>query len=721
MPALAVPPRRVVLLLAPGLRASDMPRSELPAMRRALGAGASGWMVARTAQPPEAPAQYTMDALALTLGCGARALAGPWTRRAMAWPVKSRRAVDIGLVSGGLRRLDHTVVPGALGALVHGAGMQTAAIGAVDAESPDFPGLLVATDRAGAVDTVVAAEEADAAAPFGVAQSVSEEIAAYDRLPRSCGLCVLTFGDLVRCNGYEGLCVPSAAAVMRAAALLRFGSLLQAVISRVSEDPGAVLLLITGPDTRPAERRAPGGSLALAVLFRPGEGMLGSPSTRRAGILLDTDVLPTIATELGAPQPQGLVGRPAVVSLSAGVADPVQDTYQRYRSIARTAAEQEALGGLPGLQIALVCAAAIALSLGRQRLVQSAALTAGALPLALLLLPVARPPTVVQAAVMLGVALAAASVLGASLGRRAACRAVGIAGGALAAIVAANLAAGGALLRNAWMSYSVVEGARFYGIGNEYMGAVIGGACVAFTLLPSSQRLSGRTRSAALGTAAACVVGLVLLLTLGRFGAKAGAAPSAGIGLGAAVAVLAAGRLRWRQVAGLAAASFGALLVAAAIDLRAGGAHLGRALAGAGGGSYAAIAARKAGMETWLLLHSVWSAAALSAACLLAWLWRRRGPAAGRRARAAATGITLGAAASLVFNDSGVTAAALCLLYGWAWLSTLGPLDSAGAKTYNGEAKEETSPSASARLGPEMPPPPRPSSGNVETPTRVQL
>ena len=43
-----------------------------------------------------------------------------------------------------------------------------------------------------------------------------------------------------------------------------------------------------------------------------------------------------------------------------------------------------------------------------------------------------------------------------------------------------DLATGSRLLQSAWMSYSVVEGARFYGIGNEYMGVAIGVACVLF-------------------------------------------------------------------------------------------------------------------------------------------------------------------------------------------------------------------------------------------------
>ena len=88
------------------------------------------------------------------------------------------------------------------------------------------------------------------------------------------------------------------------------------------------------------------------------------------------------------------------------------------------------------------------------------------------------------------------------------------------------------------------------------------------------------------------------------------------------------------------------------------------------------ILRRKLQLEGWLLLHSAWSATLLVAAASLAWI-RRTSPQlfASRRSHAALIGISFGAVACLLCNDSGLTAAALLLLYGWAWAA----LESTGA------------------------------------------
>ena len=62
-------------------------------------------------------------------------------------------------------------------------------------------------------------------------------------------------------------------------------------------------------------------------------------------------------------------------------------------------------------------------------------------------------------------------------------------------------------------------------------------------------------------------------------------------------------------------------------------------------------------------------------ACALGlfWLWRSRQALFASplppNSRAALAGLFSGAAACLLCNDSGVTAAAMTLLYGWAWAS----------------------------------------------------
>jgi hypothetical protein len=161
-----------------------------------------------------------------------------------------------------------------------------------------------------------------------------------------------------------------------------------------------------------------------------------------------------------------------------------------------------------------------------------------------------------------------------------------------------------------------------------------------------------------------------------QFGAKAGAIPSAGIAFGVLLLMWKRGGLRVRDVILLLIAA-GLLLGAFAwLDLRRAAAqqtHLARAFAGAGGDTLWGIAQRKLTLEGYLLLHSPWSATLAVCAFGLWWLCRAH-PALlspddtePKTRRAVLAGLVAGAVASLLCNDSGVTAAALILLYGWAW------------------------------------------------------
>ena len=137
------------------------------------------------------------------------------------------------------------------------------------------------------------------------------------------------------------------------------------------------------------------------------------------------------------------------------------------------------------------------------------------------------------------------------------------------------------------MSYSVVEGARFYGIGNEYMGVAIGAACVLFGLSGARPETdSPRSRSAQiLGFAA---LFLALTWEMGVYGAKVGAIPSAGTAFGVTLLVWKRGRLGLKEIGiVLLLAAIGLGLLAAFDARHAAGdqTHFIRALTGAGGGS----------------------------------------------------------------------------------------------------------------------------------------
>jgi hypothetical protein len=211
------------------------------------------------------------------------------------------------------------------------------------------------------------------------------------------------------------------------------------------------------------------------------------------------------------------------------------------------------------------------------------------------------------------------------------------------------------------MSYSVMEGARYYGIGNEFAGAAVG----AMMVLAAHLAVTGRGRLAA----AAAMAGLAVTIGLPAFGANLGGMIGALSAAGIAAAVWWRGRVRAVDLIYVAVAIGVGLILLVAVDLMRGGgpqSHIGRAFEG---GSIVNIAIRKLQLNLYLLTHSIWSLC-LAASCIsIGLLWRWGLGSIVRNDRAllgAAAGVTAGAAALLVFNDSGVLAAAECLLIAWA-------------------------------------------------------
>jgi hypothetical protein len=692
VPALAADPptARVVVLLVPGLRADDLPRPELPLLRQIIAEGASGWMVCRAARVTDPhllrpDGRETTTSLLLTLGSGSRAVAGPEVSALDAvspnpWN-DTATALAIALLTLQTRnaRLDHPVPLGALGDMLHRARLQTATLGNADTDTPDPASLFVAMDSAGSVDFTDAFQINnldDASAPYGFRADTQALARAASQSQAS--LLVITFGDVQRADHYAPLCLPRAAAAHRTAALRALNDLLSALYASLQPDSTThsshqtlLCLLSPGPADSVSERR---DRLAPVILWGAGilPGTLTSASTRWRGLVVNTDFLATLAAFYELPLPPGATGRPMVSLPSAPNALPTPESLRAaHDTLVRTARLQDVLGGLPTVQMLLALAGVGALYLKKARRgVVALALAIVSLPLGMLILPPIPLGTVWGASLLLavfGLALASAGGRLAEVQGGAERLLYGVCG-ALVVVLCADLLTGSHLLWQAWMSYSVAEGARFYGIGNEYMGAAIGAVCVLAgqeSEARADHRLSRYWFSA--------FVLLLIAMGAGSFGAKVGAIPSAGTAFGVVLLAYRRGRVRLRDIV-LVLVAAGLLLGAfALLDLHhtAGQqSHFARAVAGGGGGNLLAIARRKLALEGYLLLHSPWSATLLVCALALAWLWHSAPQCfASRSARATLAGLVAGAVASLLCNDSGITAAALVLLYGWAWAS----------------------------------------------------
>ncbi|HLI49068.1 MAG TPA: hypothetical protein VKV18_10310 [Chthonomonas sp.] len=660
---------RIVLLIVPDLTCADLKTLPLrPAMQAFSSQGVCGWMVCRAASNVprnllNAKGADRLASLLLSLGTGCRAVAPPNGILAEYPPTSMNRfegsALNVALLRQCYevnRRIGYPIDIGLLGAFVHLYGGATAAFADADNNVRANEALLVAMDADGFVDLAgprLFCARANLLAPEGAEADVDRMLRAFNQLPPNTRLTVISFFDLQRATEEATSCLPSMVATYRREALGRLGRLMLGVIEWVRSRPDAIFWCCA---PGPSSNATTGERLAPVLLMGQGvpHGTIFPPSTRWDGLGVNTDLLPTIARQLGLHRiPRSVVGR--AWEFKAGRSFSYKSFCDYFRSLVMQAELQNLYGGLPTLQ--LLCILGGVVCWKRQKLSPSVfGLIIGLLPLLLLVLPALFAFNEITAGIALGISLMGLAALGEWMWRtqRDAVSVFRTMAGVFVVCVVGDLLTGSHLIRRAWMSYSMMEGARFFGIGNEYMGALFGAALV---MLPWLIGEKGKWLKAV-------VVYAVILFVVAwpQWGAKVGAIPT-GIGaFGLALFASIKDRVGWKEIAWLGVLALLLFEGLALIDLHFHGAnesHLARALKGEGGGSFAVVVLRKLRMEGFLLFHSPWAAVLLGNLMATGYLHRLQKAQQGVVERAMWLGFYGGVVCSLLFNDAGVPAAAL--------------------------------------------------------------
>lgn len=315
-----------------------------------------------------------------------------------------------------------------------------------------------------------------------------------------------------------------------------------------AELPPGTLLLVAAPGAAVAPGPAggyPAGPphLMATVVSGPGyaSGLLGSRSARRPGIVVLTDLTPTVAAWLGHPVPAGTVGaritRAPRGSLAATVAGlRARDTAEQvwiathgwfYAGYALA----DALAF--GIPVLLARGSSQERRARRARCWRTAGIAAATVPLASYLANLApwwtwaHPAWCLYGLTAGWAAVATAAAL-AGPWRRSALGPFGVVCGATLLLLAADVMSGSRLQLDAPFGLSLLVSGRYYGIGNEALGiycvsALVAAACaadVAGRLAGPPGRFPGTWRR---GLAAAAV-GAVAVIASGwpGFGAKVG-------------------------------------------------------------------------------------------------------------------------------------------------------------------------------------------------------
>jgi len=424
-------------------------------------------------------------------------------------------------------------------------------------------------------------------------------------------------------------------------------------------------------------------SLAPVVLWTAGgdthAGLLTSSSTRWQGLVSAADLAPAVLSQWGirrrpasgsdeqriaGPLYQGTAGREVRVV-------PAADALPRLDSLDRLLTDRYRLRFAAGKWYlaygGLVLVAALVFSLwwprGLRRL-GAAGLAIALAPVGLLVAPIVGLDRAAAHLLAAAAIAAAAALLAARI--RPPARALAAAMLLGAGLIAVDVVFGSPLMRRSTFGFGVMFGARFYGIGNEYMGFLAAMAVIGLSAL-----LQAAPRARWL----AALAGLAVVLAIGapRAGANWGGAFAAAAGL--VTLWLLRARKPWLKSLLVAVAVLAASALApAALDLlrpAADRTHIGvsaAALLAGDGGMLKEAISHKAAMN-WGLLLSYRLPLLIGFLLFAGLLWRllsRSGPV--RQSLSAQPALAAGLAGAVVLafvaavvNDSGIVAAAAAL------------------------------------------------------------
>ena len=439
---------------------------------------------------------------------------------------------------------------------------------------------------------------------------------------------------------------------------------------------------LEGRDMLIALERPPpeqGDLLSVGIAGEGFDGLLTSDSTRLPGMVLTTDLAPTILERLGIAVPGEMSGS----AIHAEGEPDAAEVVSLEDRLGEVGPRRGPVIGSTVLAWVALCLLAIAL-LGRRAAAAALSLLALAaiyLPALLLAGAALEPEEWVEALLVgLGGPLAAAVTLAVVRGYAA----VAVACAVTVAAYAVDVVVGSPLTAVSLMGPNPGLGVRFFGIGNELEATLAplvllgtGAAIAAWAPRPEVRRDGGPAAAIAFG--AACLIATAAFAP-GRFGADVGAAIVLAVGGGVAAAA-ALRSARRRTVALVLAAPVAALALLAAADLVLGGdAHLSRSVLEAGGlDQVGEVAERRLRLSAASFEKTLGSPFLLGAVVVivLGVAYRRRIASwfEGRRpALAGFAGAIAAVVVGTVANDSGVLllmigTAYAALFAGFAWAS----------------------------------------------------
>ena len=439
--------------------------------------------------------------------------------------------------------------------------------------------------------------------------------------------------------------------------------------------PNSYWLLISPVPTK--ERLGLSQWLAPMVMQSKDRGLLVSGTTHWPGIVANIDIAPTILSLLGLEGSPQMLGRPIRIEdekSSRSASESLLESLVRMEKqiLAISSNRGTVLRWLVGLQI-FVCLVALlflVLPLKMPKVIIKgiviALLILLTVPLALLLLP--------QHWIFAILSITLPVI--AYFYRHSALDAIMAVALLTASLLGIDVLRGAWWIRFSYLGYDAIAGARYYGIGNEYMGILIGALIMGSAIL---LRFNKNLKP---------LIGILFLIATAiiaapQWGTNVGGAITAVLGFGVTWVLISGMRIRLRTILAMIGLVVLVLGIIMTIDNFSGfddQSHIGQTVGiirNDGLTAIIMIIKRKLSMNLRLFRYSFWSrgliVAVIAMGVSLIWPsnFRRWLIKENPRVVAGIIGTLVATITALAFNDSGVVAAATCVFFATTTMLTL--------------------------------------------------
>ncbi len=699
--------RKAVLIVVDRVDLSELMSGKN--LERLASEGSLGLLNARTAKLIASENTY------LTIGCGARADGGPYGKDAF----NTNEVVDkiVGLEAGTIfqhrtgltpptnsvvnlgivdilkrnAELPSTVLPGLLGETLKKNGLKVAVLGNADINGePHREVALIAMDEEGIVplgDVGNTLCLKDQTVLGGYRTDYETLLSRVREYLKQADFLVIELGDISRIDSQSGLAEEKVTAAQKERAIKAIDELVGGLLNEIGSGKTLVMVVTPTPSRANLKEKANLTSLLISGSGFRG-GVLSSDTTRRRGIVSNTDIAPTILSFFEIETPYQMSGRP-IFALSQKNPVPYLLNLST-KAIAIYQTRNAVLTLFVVFSVASIIIALLALLVGRQNQPEAdrplderkkrkeekhtplklLLLWALSLPLAFLF----QPPFVTEfpwgaALFSLLMALALALISFYSFKKNTLFPIMAITMATSLALLGDTIF-GSRLMLQSFLGSCPVAGGRFYGLGNTYMGAVVGSSIIGATALTA---LFFKNRKAALSVVALFLLIVCMVAGYPKFGANVGGLITA---VGASVITLLG--LKEKKInrkhllyVALAVVLFLVLIIVADLLVSEGQSHAGRAvelIKAEGIKGIGDIINRKLTMNLKGIKSTPWGE--ILAVIILAlpfvlmrleqkekilseFAWFFRG----------LMGVSAGAILALIFNDTGIVAGGVITIY----------------------------------------------------------